>query len=105
VHTEHTDIARLEKIKKIILNDLTGVEFLDIRHRIMKSDGADSIESIIGKGKTIITVVSGELNYFVTSDNSRYFVGSSLPSGYVVERISPSTVDFSMSGEIVSLNI
>ena len=54
-------------------------------------------------GKRVVAVVGGDPSYVVTADDSRYFVGSALPSGHVITGIENETVMLEFSGRTTEL--
>jgi len=98
IKTNNTNVLKLEAVKKVALRDIDGLLTLAIDYATV-ADDLDNSEFLSGPGKRIITVVQGELSYFVTEDESRYFIGSHLPSGYIVSDISQNLVQLSREGK------
>jgi hypothetical protein len=50
-------------------------------------------------GKRVVAVIQGNPSYVVTEDDSRYFVGSSLPTGHTIEAIEDKVVMLDWQGQ------
>ena len=108
VHTTESDIAKLDLVKESVLEDVSDIKELKVINNAPKSitDEVNVQKNIFSdKGKRITMVVQGSPPYFVTADYSRYYVGSILPSGYIVEDITEKVVKISREGIITNLKI
>ena len=54
--------------------------------------------------KRITLVVAGDEGYVMTADESRYFIGSTLPSGHQITKITGSQVHITKQDESITLN-
>ncbi len=55
-------------------------------------------------GKQVVAIVKGDPSYVVTRDDSRYFVGSLLPTGHTIEAIDDQSVMLDWRGQKTSLD-
>jgi len=106
VKTRSNDDGLLAAVETQINEDIPGLTELTIENL--------PVEAIITKDeeqrpqpfdpdKRITLVVAGVNGYVMTADSSRYFVGSTLPSGYVVKSIENGSVEILKDGETLTL--
>ena len=103
VITTEADLDAIDHVKQIALRDITELKQIAIEQST--PEGVNSNDFLPGPGKRIIAVIQGDLSYFVTEDKSRYFIGSRLPSGFVVSGIFDDSVQLSKEGKQYNLPI
>ena len=90
VVTEEPDLGHLDEIEEKIKNDNIFVD------KIVRDN---TVEEVVKKKRVkknpddeVLMVVAGDSPHVVTRGGGRYFVGSVLPSGEVIDRIDINTV-------------
>jgi len=93
VTTSVADESRLDSIEKTITADVAGINRL-LRNNTPPKAVVTKKKSVskLPAGKRITLVVAGDPSYLLTEDESRYFVGSQLPSGHRISTIEPNRV-------------
>lgn len=108
VKASELNVESLEQTKQIALRDVDGLKSIELENTLPSdSDKDNGIDGIVfsSPNKRIVLIVEGDPSYFVTSDRSRYYVGSRLPSGYVIEEINDNNVLVTRSGISTRLKI
>ncbi|PID63627.1 MAG: hypothetical protein CSB44_01305 [Gammaproteobacteria bacterium] len=91
----NTSEATLAQIREALERDIPSLVELDIENTPPKAP-PPRVRS--DPGKTVETIVSGEPAYVLTRDQSRYFVGSTLPSGHTITDITDGEVTVLLDG-------
>jgi hypothetical protein len=97
--TTHTaDLDQLELIGLLVKSDLPSITKLQVINTVPKSAPVKRPKYVPTPEKRITLISAGTNAYIMTEDNSRYFVGATLPSGHLVERIENGKVIVSKDG-------
>lgn len=90
------DDERLSTATAAILKDIPGINDIAVDNQALPVEVVDAYEE--DPGKRVVLVVAGDPAYVVTQDKSRYFVGSSLPTGHLIKNIYAETVVLDRGG-------
>ncbi|ASJ70499.1 hypothetical protein [Granulosicoccus antarcticus] len=97
VATSQPDNIVLDGVDESINSDMPGVASLTINNTPpLISEPVTGIK--MDPGKRVAMVVSDEPAYIVTEDQSRYFVGSILPTGHRIASIKEGKVNLEING-------
>ncbi|MBX2884905.1 MAG: hypothetical protein KTR32_33425 [Granulosicoccus sp.] len=102
--TQVADEQLLARVKEQVETDVPGVAPIKIENTPPPlSEQAETNPIPVDPGKRVALVVSDEPAYIVTEDQSRYFIGSLLPTGYRIVDIKDGKVTLEMEGETETL--
>ena len=95
---------RLAGLEARAMGDVAGLTSLRVRNEPPPEEPEEAPPAarsalVEDEGKRVVAVVSGDPSYVVTADDSRYFVGSSLPTGHTIEEIDDDSVVLDREGE------
>ena len=107
VVTRVADEERLAGVEAKAMGDVSGLVLLRTRNEPPESapaeEGAEKSAArrpfVEDENKRVVAVVSGDPSYVVTADDSRYFVGSALPTGHTIAEIDEDSVVLDREGE------
>ncbi|MFK7994290.1 MAG: FHA domain-containing protein [Granulosicoccus sp.] len=103
VTTMEGDIDHLASVEERVMSDVPRVTELQIRNTPPVIESADENDYGSDPGKRVAMVVSDALAYVVTEDQSRYFIGSILPSGHRITDIKEGKVTLEKQGVVTTL--
>jgi len=104
VLTAVADAQHLTIVERSVLNDVPHVGQLIVSNTPPQSQANDPVaDYVMDPGKRVAMVVSDELSYVVTEDQSRYFIGALLPSGHRIKSIQDGNVSLEKSGVMTVL--
>jgi len=106
VWTSTSNLEALESIEANVKTDFPSVVALTANNVLPAEKlivAEDVRVAIRDPDKQVTLVVAGPKGYLMTKDKSRYFVGSMLPSGHVIEKIEAGDVFVSLDGKHVKL--
>lgn len=98
------DEPAIQRIAGFVLSDVTGLSRLTFAPA--PEPGPEPREPVVYRapnGKRLTTIVNGDTAYLVTEDGARYFVGSVLPSGHRLRRITARGVQVDHENRIAWL--
>lgn len=101
--TREADLSLLETIEKRVMADVPLVASLQIDNKPPPVEPIQDPTITTDPGKRVSLVVSDEPAYIVTQDQSRYFIGSILPTGHRVAAIKDGKVSLEKMGETTTL--
>ncbi|MFK7855261.1 MAG: FHA domain-containing protein [Granulosicoccus sp.] len=101
--TREADTQLLKTIEERIMSDVPLVTRLEIDNNPPPQVANDDVLTIVDPGKRVVMVVSDEPAYIVTEDQSRYFVGSPLPTGHRIADIKDGKVLLEKQGVSTTL--
>ena len=97
VATSEAQLDRLDAVEARVKEDIPGIATLTINNEPPEITEPD-IPVAVDPGKRVAMVVSDEPAFIVTVDESRYFVGSLLPTGHRIEAIKDGVVSLEKNG-------
>ena len=96
------DSAEIRKVAAFVRADVANLKKLVFTPSdAPESSDTSSAVYLASAGKRLTTVVDGETAYIATEDGARYFVGSTLPGGHYVRKITAQGVQVN-SGDTIS---
>ncbi len=97
------DPTRLEAVRNEALRDNPGLKALAINGQ--SGEGGGESRSLLPNdpNKRVVAVVGGEMGYVQTADGSRYFNGSTLPTGHKITAIADQDVTVQLNGATTHL--
>lgn len=101
--TQEADMQLLKIIEERIMTDVPLVAQLEIENNPPPQVVNDDLSTIVDPGKRVVMVVSDDPAYIVTEDQSRYFVGSPLPTGHRIADIKDGKVLLEKQGVSTTL--
>ncbi len=101
--TREADVSLLEIIEERVMADVPLVASLQIDNKPPSVEPIQDPTTTTDPGKRVSLVVSDEPAYIVTEDQSRYFIGSILPTGHRVAAIKDGKVSLEKMGETTTL--
>ncbi len=106
VYSAEKNIGKLAQVKNIAMRDISRLEKIYMENKAPAADGSTPSNSAIvnDPGKRVTMVVPGDPGYVVTLDKSRYFVGSMLPTGYLITGFLDKQVMVEKDGVKTALN-
>jgi type III secretion protein D len=106
VKVKSQNISKLEKIKSMALEEITNLQDLEIVY-VKNSEESQLIGidfAYNAADKRITMVVDGDPAYIMTSDESKYYIGALLPTGYKIVDIVDQQVVLEKHGKQKTLN-
>jgi len=101
--TDKLDV--LLKVETQLKQDVAALESLTVNNNSPEPLTVESkVKHFDDPDKRVTLVVAGENGYIMTADASRYFVGSMLPTGYIIKKIHQGTVILVKDGKDITLN-
>lgn len=96
------DSAEIQKVAAFVRADVANLKKLVFTPSDEpEPSGTHSAVYLASAGKRLTTIVDGETAYIATEDGARYFVGSTLPGGHYVRKITAEGVQVN-SGDTIS---
>ena len=94
----------LESIESALKADLPMLEKVETINLPAEEIPEEAEREALDPEKEVEAVIAGDVSYVITRDQSRYFVGAVLPSGYTITSIKDGTVVMVKEGEETTLN-
>ncbi len=101
VTTQEGDVEHLQKVRAIAVRD-AGLEDLVVSNKPPKAP-SEMVQNL-DPGKSVTMVVAGDPSYVVTTNQTRYFIGSLLPTGHRIAAITDAAVLLEKGGALTTLN-
>ena len=103
--SEDTDFLA---IKHAAREDVAGLVSLDVRNMpppVQTEPKPEESYAVVNEpvGKRVMAIVQGAPSYVITEDDTRYFVGSKLPTGHIITSIGMSSVMLDRQGTLTEL--
>ncbi len=105
VNTVENDLEALKKAELLAYRDLPQLKTLQVKNQIrevkveQKKIADKKAKNKPVKPGSIVMITPGPPAFLLTSDHSKYYVGSKLPSGHKITRIKIDKVFLSKEGE------
>jgi type III secretion protein D len=107
VTTKETNKAKIDKIQKLATQEIADLQKMQVNYINTEENkptlGAD-VHQYKHSDKRITMVVDGDPSYIMTSDQSKYYIGAMLPTGYKVIDIIDQKVVLEKGGNKKTLN-
>lgn len=96
------DSAEIRKVAAFVRADVANLKKLVFTpSNAPETSSTNAAVYLASAGKRLTTVVDGETAYIATEDGARYFVGSTLPGGHYVRKITAQGVQVN-NGDTIS---